>query len=152
MEDLQELVRWCEELGVETLMVYDEQGTLTSLIRISHLPERLIYIGILKRDSTQILKILDPQDLRISLLDRSDGKSAMVGAVKGRMQRMVEPEMLLVLGGLHLRLRGFSPWHIRICEIYHDRSLGLLGPPRLRYSAFRRAMDGFSGCERRWGR
>lgn len=28
-----------------------------------------------------------------------------------------EPDLLLVLGGLHLRLRGFPPWHSRLSEI-----------------------------------
>lgn len=28
-----------------------------------------------------------------------------------------EPDLMIVLGGLHLRLRGFSPWHARLCEI-----------------------------------
>ena len=28
-----------------------------------------------------------------------------------------EPDLLLVLGGLHLRLRGFPPWHTRLSEI-----------------------------------
>lgn len=28
-----------------------------------------------------------------------------------------EPDLLIVLGGLHLRLRGFPPWHTRLCEI-----------------------------------
>lgn len=34
----------------------------------------------------------------------------------------------------------------------HDASLGLLGPPRLRYRAFRRAMDAHAACQQRYGR
>ncbi|CAD6586185.1 MAG: hypothetical protein CYPHOPRED_003441 [Cyphobasidiales sp. Tagirdzhanova-0007] len=114
--------------------------------------------------------------LRISLLSLEDGKERIADVASGLAKAITagflgkedvtvnlmqeklysslcpEPELLIVLGGLHLRLRGFPPWHIRLSEIYHDSSLGLLGPPRLRYTAFQRAMNAYAGSEQRQGR
>ncbi|SCV70368.1 BQ2448_1762 [Microbotryum intermedium] len=63
-----------------------------------------------------------------------------------------EPDLLLVLGGPYLRLRGFPPWQLRLTEMYHHPSPAWLPPPSLDWPILRRALDVYGGAEMRLGR
>ncbi|KAI5478138.1 Di-trans-poly-cis-decaprenylcistransferase-like protein [Pseudohyphozyma bogoriensis] len=65
---------------------------------------------------------------------------------------IAEPDLLLVLGGPYLRLRGFPPWQLRLTEMYHHASPAWLPAPVLTYSILRHALDVYGGAEMRLGR
>ncbi|GAA6022245.1 hypothetical protein JCM8202_001991 [Rhodotorula sphaerocarpa] len=64
-----------------------------------------------------------------------------------------EPDLLLVLGGSYLRLRGFPPWQLRLTEMYHHSWPAWFSrPPDLTYDILRRALDVYGRAEMRLGR
>ncbi|KAG0147526.1 hypothetical protein CROQUDRAFT_656097 [Cronartium quercuum f. sp. fusiforme G11] len=60
------------------------------------------------------------------------------------------PDLIMVLGGRSLRLRGFPPWQLSLSEIYHGRSYSIW-PYRVTYREFVTAMKIFGDCEQRKG-
>ncbi|BGP42527.1 hypothetical protein JCM10450v2_006626 [Rhodotorula kratochvilovae] len=63
-----------------------------------------------------------------------------------------EPDLLLVLGGSYLRLRGFPPWQLRLTEMFHYAYPTWLPAPRVRYTHLRSALDVYGRAEMRLGR
>ncbi|MBW0494838.1 hypothetical protein O181_034553 [Austropuccinia psidii MF-1] len=60
------------------------------------------------------------------------------------------PDLLMVLGGRSLRLRGFPPWQLSVTEIYHARSYAIF-PFQISYREFSEALKLFGDCEQRGG-
>jgi len=127
------------------------------------------------------LSLKDPQyeskrSIRLTLISESDGKDLLakvassmgeaarkrlleardvsIDLVQEKLYSSLVPDvnLLIVLGGRHLRLKGFPPWQLRLAEIYHEPSLNLIGPARMSYRTFSRALDAYESAEMRGGK
>ncbi|KAK9900022.1 Undecaprenyl diphosphate synthase [Cystobasidium minutum MCA 4210] len=151
-DDAIRLVGWAVELGIEELLLYDENGIfkrhssqLQSAIQSNYAStsssSRSASPSSVSNPSDLTTFVLRDHKLRIRLLSREDGKEHLAtvtrGIAKGVQSGFIlkdeidvdyvqeklysslcpEPDLLIVLGGLHLRLRGFPPWHTRLSEI-----------------------------------
>ncbi|WBW71113.1 di-trans,poly-cis-decaprenylcistransferase Nus1 [Schizosaccharomyces osmophilus] len=110
-----------------------------------------------------------PKDLKVHLIAEEDGRDAIIDLTRGLAdlatkkvitseqvtQELIDKELtesvipepdLLIIFSPYLKLRGFPPWQLRLCEIFHDP---VFTSPS--YLSFYKALTRYSTAEMRLG-
>ncbi|ORY77990.1 hypothetical protein BCR35DRAFT_352990 [Leucosporidium creatinivorum] len=122
---------------------------------VSPPPPSSLLINLLSRRAGRPQLARVAQELAHGVRKRTyKSESLTTGVVEEKVEKgtFAEPDLLLVLGGPYLRLRGFPPWQIRLTEMYHHPSPDWLPPPTLAWPVLRRALDLYGGAQMRLGR
>lgn len=130
LEAIARLVCWCKQLGIESITLYDDQGSLKCIQQqiVDHIELKLRLLGydkpIKQIDGLNIISNVDGrrkfvQDVR-SLVKKSQ-ESITESMIQDQIGWRTDPELLLSFGSPQC-LYGFPPWQLRLTEIVSVRT------------------------------